>query len=155
METRNERLTPFKPVHAGSILKEELRERGLKQKDFATLTGMKSTHLSELLSGKRDITEDLATKLGEGLGIPATVWLSLQKSYEQDCMAIRQRDEEESQAAATEIAALACDGKATEERISLILGKHGLWRDTDTGPQQAARFVCNILHELRHNVAVL
>lgn len=155
MGTRNERLTPFKPVHAGSILKEELRERGLKQKDFAMQAGLKPAQLRELLGGKRDITGDLAAKLEESLAIPAAVWLSLQKSYEQDCMALRQRDEQESQAAATEIAALAQTGEATEESISHILGKHGLWHDTSTGPQQAARFVCNILHELRRNVAVL
>lgn len=155
METRNERLTPCKAIHAGSILKEELRERGIKQKDFAAQIGIRPPHLSELLNGKRSVTEATAQKLEAALDIPASVWLSLQKSYELDCIAIQQRDEEESRAAATEIAALAASGKATEKRISTILGKHGVWLDIAPEPSRAARFVFNILHQMRHNAAVL
>ena len=58
-------------VHPGEILKEELRERSLAQKDFAGQIGMQPTHLSALIHGKRNITTDIARRLEEGLGIPA------------------------------------------------------------------------------------
>ncbi len=45
MATNNKRLTPFKPTHPGEILREELRERGIRQKDFAEQIGMQATHL--------------------------------------------------------------------------------------------------------------
>lgn len=155
METKNKRLTPFKATHAGSILREELRGRGIKQKDFAAQIGMRPSHLSELLHGKRSVTEATARKLEDALDIPSSVWLSLQKAYELDCIAIQRRDEEESQAAATEIAALATSGKATEKRISTILGKHGVWFDIAPEPSRAARFVLNILHQMQRSTAVL
>lgn len=154
METKSERLVPFKAIHAGSILKEELQARGIRQKDFAAQIGMRPSHLSELLNGKRNVTASTAQKLERALGITASFWLSLQKSYELDCIAIEQRDEKESQAAAQEIAALANSGKATEKRISSILGKHGLWPDLTPEPSRAARFVYSILHELRRGAAV-
>lgn len=68
-------------VHPGEILKEELRERSLAQKDFAGQIGMQPTHLSALIHGKRNITTDLARRLEEGLGIPAYLWLGLQNQY--------------------------------------------------------------------------
>lgn len=36
-------------------MREELRERGIKQKDFAKQIGMQATHLSEFIRGKRNL----------------------------------------------------------------------------------------------------
>ena len=68
-------------VHPGSILREELRSRGLKQKDFAKKIGMEPPHLSALIHGIRNVTSGIAAKLESGLGIPATLWLNLQTQY--------------------------------------------------------------------------
>lgn len=104
METRNERLTPFIAVHPGNILKEELKARGIIQKDFAGRIGMQPSHLSELLRGKRGINAETAQKLEVSLGIPAKQWLALQNSYELDCSAISERNEREQKASVTEAA---------------------------------------------------
>ncbi len=81
METNKDRLAPFKPTHPGEILKEELKERGIKQKDFATLIGMQASHLNAFIKGKRNLNENLAIKLEEHLGIPYTVWMDLHSGY--------------------------------------------------------------------------
>ena len=83
METRND-TRPFLPIHPGGILKEELRERGIKQKAFAEMIGMRPTHLNALLHGSRNITPQLAARIEDVLHIPAQVWLNLQSNYNLD-----------------------------------------------------------------------
>ncbi len=84
METNN-RLIPFKPTHPGEILKEELLERGIKQKDFADQIGMQASHLNAFIKGKRNMNEDLAIKLEEHLDIPYNVWMNLHTGYIYEC----------------------------------------------------------------------
>ena len=91
METKNEKwtiindLSPFEPVHPGSILGEELKARGISQKEFAKIIGVQATHISALIHGVRNITPAVAAKLEVGLkGIPAEMWLRLQDEYNTD-----------------------------------------------------------------------
>ena len=72
---------PFFAVHPGYILKEELKERGIKQKDFAGKIGMEASHLSALIHGTRNVTAAIAERLEKGLGIPAYLWLNLQNRF--------------------------------------------------------------------------
>lgn len=83
MATRNE-IRPYSPQHPGFILKAELEERGIKQKDFAEMIGMRPSHLNALLHGKRNISSQLATRIEAVLEIPAHVWLNLQMNYNLD-----------------------------------------------------------------------
>lgn len=76
-------------------MREELRERGLKQKDFAQQISVQPTHLNAFIKGKRNLNEDLAMKLEKHLGIPFKVWMNLQNSYIYDCKAIELRNTEE------------------------------------------------------------
>ncbi len=98
MATRNERLVPFKATHPGEILREELLERGIKQKDFAEQIGMQPTHLNAFIKGKRNMNEELAIKLEKHLGIPYNVWMNLHNSYLYDTKAIEERKTEEQEA---------------------------------------------------------
>ena len=49
MATKDNRLVPNRAIHPGEILREELRERGIKQKDFAQSIGVQATHLNEFI----------------------------------------------------------------------------------------------------------
>ena len=82
METKNENPAPFMAVHPGMMIKPELKERGICQKDFATMIGVQASHLSEVLNGKRALTTDLAVKIESAIGLPAKVLLSAQTQYE-------------------------------------------------------------------------
>ena len=82
METKNENPAPFMAVHPGMMIKPELKERGISQKDFATMIGVQASHLSEVLNGKRALTTDLAVKRESAIGLPAKVLLSAQTQYE-------------------------------------------------------------------------
>lgn len=68
----------------GSKLKAELRARKITQRSFADMIGMRPSHLSEVISGKRTVTEQLAIKLETLLGVPVSVWLELQAKLEYD-----------------------------------------------------------------------
>lgn len=120
METRNERRVPFYATHPGRILKEELAERGIKQKDLAEAMGVQVSHLSEVITGKRSMTSALAAKLEEALGIDAAMWMRLQHQYEHDSIVIQQRSIEE-QKAANEISEFenACSTKILLDRLGI------------------------------------
>ncbi len=83
MATRNNH-SAFLPTHPGEILGLELDERGLTQKAMAEKIGMRPSHLSELINGKRSITISIADKLQEALGIDSQSWVNLQTQYNYD-----------------------------------------------------------------------
>lgn len=98
MATRNESSTPWMATHPGTILKYELEERGLTQKDFAVLMGMQKSHVSELLKGKRPMTKAIADKIEEKLGLSSVSLLNLQNQYDYDVKVLEKRDIEEQKA---------------------------------------------------------
>ncbi len=69
-------------VHPGMMIKPELDERGISQKEFAKMLGTQPSHLSEVLNGKRALTTELALKIENTLGLPAKILLSAQTQYE-------------------------------------------------------------------------
>lgn len=81
MGTNAKDIIPARAIHPGSLLKSELQARGIKQKDFALAIGMPAPNLSELIKGKRQITEAIALKLEAVLGIPFQTWINLQSRY--------------------------------------------------------------------------
>lgn len=81
MATKSNRLVPVRAIHPGEILREELRERGIKQKDFAQQIGFQATHLNEFIKGKRNLNENLAMKLEKNLDIPYKTWMNLHNGY--------------------------------------------------------------------------
>lgn len=81
MATNAKNVIPVYATHPGKVLKSELQARGIKQKDFAQAIGMPAPNLSELINGKRHITESIAIKLEEVLGIPFQTWINLQSRY--------------------------------------------------------------------------
>ena len=90
METKIE-APIFMAIHPGSILKEELVERGIPQKQFAKDIEMQPSHLCEIIKGKRSITKPVADKLEEILGIPSIDWVNLQTRFDYDTSQNRER----------------------------------------------------------------
>ena len=67
------RLTPFAATHPGEMIKDELKERQMTQKQLAELTGIKPSVLSETINGKRSVSLNVAVALEKALGIPADI----------------------------------------------------------------------------------
>ena len=72
-------LTPFIATHPGEMIKDELKERGMTQKQLADETGIKASVLSETINGKRSVSLNVAVALEKALGIPADIWMNMHK----------------------------------------------------------------------------
>lgn len=66
---------------AGEFLAEELDARGWSQQDFAAVLGRPVQFVSEVITGKREITRESAAQIGAALGTSADLWLNLQDTY--------------------------------------------------------------------------
>lgn len=65
-------------LHPGDILLDELETRKMGKAVFAEKLGMKPSHFSELLHGKRNVSAATALKLEKVLGIAAEFWMRVQ-----------------------------------------------------------------------------
>jgi addiction module HigA family antidote len=68
-------------LHPGEVLEMELIARGLIKSKFAMDIKMYPSHMSDILKGKRNITEEIALKIESKLGISAEFWMRLQVEY--------------------------------------------------------------------------
>jgi len=68
-------------LHPGEVLEMELMARGLTKSKFAMDIKMYPSHMSDILKGKRNITEEIALKVESVLGISAEFWMRLQVEY--------------------------------------------------------------------------
>ena len=69
------------PVSPGSVLDEELQDRGITHKELATKMGRPAQTISEIINGKKAITPETALGLEQELGIPAYLWIRLEGRY--------------------------------------------------------------------------
>lgn len=96
METnRIDNLVPFMATHPTEIIKDEIKARGMSQKELAERLGMKASNVSRMFREKESITSALAVKLEKALGIKTSFWLNAQAGYDKDVAAIEQRNEKE------------------------------------------------------------
>lgn len=65
----------------GATIKEQLDDRGMSQKEFASRMGMSEKHISNLIHGEVQLTPDVAYKLEMVLGVPAKFWSNLESIY--------------------------------------------------------------------------
>lgn len=68
--------------HPGEFLQEEIEERKLLKKEVAAQLDMLPNNFSQILSGKRNISAQVAIKLEKILGISAEYWYNLQAAYD-------------------------------------------------------------------------
>ncbi len=66
---------------AGEFLADELGGRGWTQTEFAIILDRPAQFVSEIISGKKEITRESAAQIGAALGTSAEMWLSLQDKY--------------------------------------------------------------------------
>ena len=94
-------LTPFVATHPGEMIKDELKERGMTQKQLADQTGIKPSVLSETINGKRSVSLSVAVALEKALDIPADIWMNLQTQHDLDTANIAERDNQRETIAVT------------------------------------------------------
>jgi addiction module HigA family antidote len=71
------------PPHPGEYLREDiLPALGMSIKDLAQHLGVTRTTLSELVHEKRDVSLEMAQRLGQAFGNGPRFWLALQMQYD-------------------------------------------------------------------------
>ena len=70
-------------IPPGETLAEDLDFRGMSAQELADMIGQPVAIIEEIVRGERPITEDLAQRLSDALGVPAQFWLNLESHYQQ------------------------------------------------------------------------
>jgi HTH-type transcriptional regulator/antitoxin HigA len=82
----------------GSLLKAELKRRGITHKDFAEAFALKPSNLSGILNGKRKIPVSLIPVVSEMLSVPEFVIINSQKNFSSKSNSVEIESEEEARA---------------------------------------------------------
>ena len=72
---------PMVQMPVGELLGGELEARGWSQADFAAVPDRPTQFVSEIVTGKKEITRESAAQIGAALGYTAEYWLKLQDPY--------------------------------------------------------------------------
>ena len=79
---RPTRLVSNLAIHPGELLAEEVEFIGMTQSELAERMSVSVHVVSEIIEGKRDITDEVAGKLEDVLGSPAHIWVNSQARYD-------------------------------------------------------------------------
>ena len=72
---------PIDQTPVGELLGEELEARSWSQADFAAVLDRPTQFVSEIVTGKKEITRESAAQIGAALSQSAEYWLKLQDQY--------------------------------------------------------------------------
>ncbi|MBX4171805.1 helix-turn-helix transcriptional regulator [Rhodococcus pyridinivorans] len=81
MSTTKPSPTPTALLPVGEILGRELDARGWTQTDFAAVLDRPTQFVSEIVTGKKEITRESAAQIAAALGHTPEYWLALQDQY--------------------------------------------------------------------------
>ena len=98
----NNYLIPYEAIPPIEIVADEIKARGISQKEFAERLGIKPSNLNRMFKTGAAITIPFAQKLETALGISADNWLKMQANYERDKATMIERDEKEASAVVCE-----------------------------------------------------
>lgn len=68
-------------IPPSETIREQLKGRGMTQKEFAVRMGLTEKHISQLLNGQVELTQNVALRLEAVLGVPASYWNNLETIY--------------------------------------------------------------------------
>lgn len=69
-------------VSVGTVLADDMKSANMTQSELSEKANIPKSLLSEIINGKRKISQDVAIKLEKVLGAPAQYWLNIQNEYE-------------------------------------------------------------------------
>ncbi len=76
----------------GDSVQEHIDHIGMSQAELAERLGRSVPKLNELIKGKAPITKETATKLEYVLGVPASFWMNLERTYQDELLEIEQME---------------------------------------------------------------
>lgn len=76
----------------GATIKEQLENRSMSQKEFASRMNMSEKHISRLINGEVQLTPDVAYRLEMVLGLPAHFWSNLESIYREKLVKVEEEN---------------------------------------------------------------
>ena len=73
-------------IHPGETIAEVITERGISQAELAMRTDVSAAYISNVISGKKNISAKFAMNLEYALGTPKSFWLNLQAIYDAELL---------------------------------------------------------------------
>ena len=73
-------------IHPGETIAEVLDEKNMSPKDLAIRCECSEKHISNVISGKKNISINFAKKLEYALGMDAIFWINLQANYDKELL---------------------------------------------------------------------
>lgn len=73
-------------IHPGETIADVLEDRGISQAELAVSTGVSPAYVSNVISGKKNISSNFAFALEYALGVPKSFWLNLQANYDAELL---------------------------------------------------------------------
>lgn len=73
-----------KAVHPGELIKDLLRSLDLSEEQLSYELKVDVSVIHGLIIKEQSLNEDIASKLAKYLGTPASIWLSMQKAYDEE-----------------------------------------------------------------------
>ncbi len=73
----------------GATIKEQLKDRGMSQKEFAIRMDLSEKHISKLVNGDVQLTPEVAVRLEVVLGTPARFWNNLEAIYREKLIKVK------------------------------------------------------------------
>ncbi|MDO5381313.1 MAG: HigA family addiction module antitoxin [Eubacteriales bacterium] len=73
-------------IHPGETIADVLEDRSISQIELAASTGVSPAYVSNVISGKKDISAKFAYALEYALGVPKSFWLNLQANYDAELL---------------------------------------------------------------------
>jgi len=77
-------------IPPGVTIHEQLGYRKMSQKEFAIRMDLSEKHISRLINGKVELTFDVAQRLEDVLGAPASFWNGLEMNYREQLIKVKQ-----------------------------------------------------------------
>jgi len=69
-------------IHPGEHIAVELEELDMSASELARVLNIPPNRLTEIIRGRRGISEDTALRLSQWLGTTPEFWMNLQRNYE-------------------------------------------------------------------------
>lgn len=137
----------------GATIREQLKDRGMSQKEFAARMDLSEKHVSKLINGEVQLTPEVAVRLEMVLGVPAKFWHNLEAIYREKLVKIEAEntmDEDESLAQQFPYNEMTKYGwiqgtKNSKEKVIYLRQYFGVVRLTLLGNEQITKIACRRL----------
>ncbi len=137
----------------GATIREQLKDRGMSQKEFAARMDLSEKHVSKLINGEVQLTPEVAVRLETVLGVPAKFWNNLEAIYREKLVKVEAEnamDEDEALAQQFPYSEMTKYGwiqgtKYSKEKVIYLRQYFGVVRLSLLGNEQITKITCRRL----------